>query len=114
RNGSCDLSATGNRGRLGGYHPSSHASTPAVCAGQYRMDLAGSEGSSVYEPYLVVTWSRGVLAHSAGRCLPWIQLACSRATSSADASDVSRPPAVLVGATRRLSSSIEETSCEGN
>src|SRR6266511_604408 len=64
------LRAAGNRRRLGGYHPTTHAPTPATCAGQYGMDLAGSEGSSVDEPYLVVAWPRGVLARSSRRCLP--------------------------------------------
>src|SRR5258706_15410248 len=69
RNGYCDPSAAGNRRRLGRYHPPTYALTPATCAGQYGMDLAESEGSSVDEPHLVVVWPRGVLAHSAARCL---------------------------------------------
>src|SRR5262245_7930812 len=45
-NACCDPLAAGNRCRLGGYHSSTHAPTPATCPGQYGMDLAGSEGSS--------------------------------------------------------------------
>src|SRR6266496_4416940 len=65
----CDPFAAGYRRRLGGYHPSTHAPTPATCTGQYGVDRAGSAGWSVDEPYLVVAWPRRVLAHSAGRCL---------------------------------------------
>ena len=69
KNGSCDLSAAGNRGRLGGYHPPTHAPPSPARLRQPGMDLAGSDGSPIGEPDLVVAWPRGVLAHSAGRCL---------------------------------------------
>src|SRR5215813_10186779 len=55
----CDPLAAGNRCRLGGCHSTTHAPTPATCPGQYGMDLAGSEGSSDDEPYLVVAWPQG-------------------------------------------------------
>src|SRR6266496_5768596 len=64
-----DPCAAGNRRRLGCYHPPTHAPTPSARTREPGMDLAGSEGSPVGEPDLVVAWPRGVLAHSAGRYL---------------------------------------------
>src|SRR6266545_2793396 len=63
-----DLSATGNRRRLGCYHPPTHAPPSPARARQPGMDLAGPDGSPTGEPDLVVAWPRGVLAHSAARC----------------------------------------------